>query len=40
MNNAKKEYNKYKDRISLKASDVEFHYLESIKKLEIIDTKN
>lgn len=40
MNHAKKEYDKYKDRILSKPSEVEFHYLESIKKLEIINTKN
>jgi len=40
MNHVKKEYDKYKDRILLKPSDVELHYLESIKNLEMIDTKN
>ena len=40
MNHAKKEYDKYKDRITLKPSEVELHYLESIKDLEMIDTKN
>ena len=40
MNHAKKEYGKYKDRIALKPSDVEIHYLEIIKDLEMIDTKN
>jgi len=40
MNYAKLEYNKYKNRISLKPSDVELHYLESIKDLEKIDNKN
>lgn len=34
MNHAKKEYDKYKDRIALKPSEVELHYLESIKDLE------
>ena len=38
INHARKEYDK--DRISLKPSDVELHYLESIKKLEMIDNKN
>ena len=40
INHAKKEYDKYKDRISLKPSDVELHYLESIKDLETVGTKN
>lgn len=40
MDHVRKEYDKYKDRLSLKPSDVELHYLESIKKLEMIDTKN
>ena len=40
MNHARKEHDKYKDRISLKPSDVELHYLESIKNLEMINTKN
>ena len=40
MNHAKLEYDKYKKRISLKPSDVELHYLESIKDLEKIDIKN
>lgn len=40
INHAKKEYDKYKDRIALKPSEVEIHYLESIKDLEMIDTKN
>ena len=39
MNHARREYDKYKDRISLKPSEVELHYLDSIKDLEIIDTK-
>ena len=39
MNHAKIEYDKYKDRIALKPSEVELHYLESIKDLEMIDTK-
>lgn len=40
MNHAKSEYDKYKNRIALKPSDVELHYLESIKDLEKIDVKN
>ena len=40
INHARKEYDKYKNRISLNPSDVELHYLESIKTLEMIDTKN
>lgn len=40
MSHAEKEYHKYKDRISLKPTEVELHYLESIKNLEEIDTKN
>lgn len=36
---AKVEYSKYKDRVALKPSDVELHYLESIKKLEAIGDK-
>ena len=40
MQHAKKEYDKYKDRIALKPTEVEMHYLESIKDLEMIDTKN
>jgi len=40
VNHVRKEYDKYKNRISLKPSDVELHYLESIKELEMIDTKN
>lgn len=40
MCHAKLEYNKYKNRISLKPSEVELHYLESIKDLEKIDNKN
>ncbi len=40
MNHAKKEYDKYKDRISLKPSEVELHYLESIKDLEKLENKN
>ena len=39
MKHARIEYNKYKNRISLKPSEVETHYLESIKNLEMIDTK-
>lgn len=34
MNHAKKEYDKYNNRISLKPTDVELHYLQSIKDLE------
>lgn len=40
LNHAKKEYDKYKNRIALKPSEVELHYLQSIKDLEMIDTKN
>ena len=40
MYHAKKEYDKYKDRIALKPSEVELAFLESIKNLEMIDTKN
>ena len=40
MNHAKKEYDKYKDRIALKPSEVELHYLESIKDLERLENKN
>ena len=39
MNHARVEYNKYKDRIALQPSDVELHYLESIKDLELIGDK-
>ena len=39
MEHAKIEYNKYKNRISLSPSDVEIHYLESIKDLEKIGNK-
>ena len=39
LNHAKKEYDKYKNRVALKPSDVELHYLQSIKDLEMIDTK-
>ena len=39
MNHVKTEYNKYKHRIELKPSDVELHYLESIKNLEKISIK-
>lgn len=39
INYAKVEYNKYKDRIMLKPTQVELHYLESIKNLESIDNK-
>ena len=40
MNHARKEYDKYKDRIALKPSEVELHYLESIKDLEKLENKN
>ena len=40
LNHAKKEYDKYKNRIALKPSEVELHYLQSIKDLEMIDIKN
>ena len=40
MKHVKEEYNKYKDRISLKPTEVELHYLDSIKDLEEIGTKN
>ena len=40
MNHAKKEFDKYKDRIALKPSEVELHYLESIKDLEKLENKN
>lgn len=40
INYAKKEYDKYKERGLLKPNDVELHYLESIKTLEMIVTKN
>lgn len=39
MNYAKKEYKKYKNRISLVPSDIEIHYLESLKDLEKIEKK-
>jgi len=39
MNHARIEYNKYKDRIALSPSNVELHYLESIKQLEIVGNK-
>ena len=39
INHVKIEYSKYKDRISLNPSDVELHYLESIKNLEKISTR-
>lgn len=39
MNYAKKEYKKYKNRISLAPSDIEIHYLESLKDLEKIEKK-
>ena len=40
MDHAKQEYEKYKKRIALEPTEVEIHYLESIKNLEMIDTKN
>lgn len=40
LNHAKKEYDKYKNRIALKPTEVELHYLESIKDLETINTKD
>lgn len=40
MNHARREYNKYKDRIALKPSEVELHYLESIKDLEKLENKD
>lgn len=40
LNHAKKEYDKYKNRIALNPTKVELHYLESIKDLETINTKN
>ena len=40
MNHAKKEYDKYKDRIALNPSEVELAFLESIKKLEKLGTKD
>ena len=39
MKHAKNEYSKYKKRVALKPSDVEIHYLESIKNLEAIGDK-
>ena len=39
MNHARKEYDKYKDRIALRPSEVELHYLESIKDLEKLENK-
>ena len=39
MEYAKTEYNKYKNRLSLKPTEVELHYLESIKNLESIENK-
>lgn len=40
MNHARREYDKYKDRIALKPSEVELHYLKSIRDLERIESKN
>ena len=39
MNHAKKEYGKYKERIALKPTEVELHYLKSIADLEMINNK-
>lgn len=39
INHAKEQYNKYKERISLNPTDVELHYLESIKELELSGEK-
>ena len=39
MNHAKVEYHKYKERMALEPSDVEIHYLESIRNLEMIGNK-
>ena len=39
MKHAKVEYDKYKDRILLNPSEIEIHYLESIKDLETIENK-
>lgn len=39
VSHAKREYDKYKNRISMKPSDVELHYLESIRDLELIGNK-
>ena len=33
-------HDKYKDRIALKPSEVELHYLESIKNLEKLENKD
>ncbi len=40
MNHARREYDKYKDRIALKPSEVELAFLESIKDLEKLENKN
>ena len=40
MNHVKNEYDKYKDKNSLKLSEVEIHYLASIKDLEKTNYKN
>ena len=40
LDHVKKEYDKYKDRISLKPSEVELHYLESIKDLEKLENND
>lgn len=37
---ARKEYDKYKDRITLKPTQAELHYLESIKDLEKLENKD
>lgn len=39
IEHAKREYYKYKNRISSRPTSVEIHYLESIKNLEKIETK-
>lgn len=39
IEHARTEYDKYKERIALQPSKVEMHYLESIKKLEVIGEK-
>jgi len=40
MNHARREYDKYKDRIALKPSEVELAFLESIKDLEKLENKD
>ena len=39
INHAKIEYHKYKDRIALEPTEVEIHYLETIRNLEMIGNK-